>query len=171
MSEIKVAKVASAKDRSHPVFAEFDKIADRIRLKAWKLFSRRGAGEGHALDDWLQAEREFCWPAAELTEHDDKYTLRVALAGFKRKEIEVTATAREVMIKAAHERESSGEEDSGLKWSEFHGNDVFRRVEFPAPVNLDEVTARYRNGMLEIRAPRHLRPEEAVEKIEFDAPS
>ena len=143
MSEVKVDKVTDASDRSLPIFAEFEKIADKIRLKAWQLFSRHGAREGRALDDWLAAERAVCWPTAELSEHNDVYTLKVALAGFRRSEIEVAATAGEVMIKAAREQQASGDEGRGVKWSEFHSNDVFRRVEFPEPVNVEEVTANH----------------------------
>ena len=171
MSEVEVKKVSDASDRSLPIFSEFEKIADKIRLQAWKLFSHRGQSEGRALDDWLQAEREVCWPAAELTEHDDKYNLRIALAGFEPDEIKVTATPQEIIIKAAHEQRDSGEEDGGLKWSEFQSNDVYRRVEFPKRVNIDEISAKLRNGLLRITAPRQLTPEEAAEKIEFDVAS
>lgn len=30
-----------------------------IRLHAYRLWERRGGREGHAIDDWLQAEAEF----------------------------------------------------------------------------------------------------------------
>lgn len=33
-------------------------LEHEIRLRAYDLYERRGAGDGHALDDWLQAEDE-----------------------------------------------------------------------------------------------------------------
>jgi len=30
-----------------------------IRRRAYELYEKRGRSEGHALDDWLQAEREM----------------------------------------------------------------------------------------------------------------
>ncbi len=33
-------------------------LEHEIRLRAYDLYERRGAGDGHALDDWLQAEYE-----------------------------------------------------------------------------------------------------------------
>jgi hypothetical protein len=33
-------------------------IEHEIRLRAYDLYERRGAGDGYALDDWLQAEYE-----------------------------------------------------------------------------------------------------------------
>ena len=78
-------------EKSFVCYAEFERVADQIRAEAYNLFKHRGARDGHALDDWLAAEREFCWPAAELTEANGGYSLKVALAGFDPKEIEVTA--------------------------------------------------------------------------------
>ena len=34
-------------------------LEQEIRLRAYYLFVRRGEREGHALDDWLRAEREI----------------------------------------------------------------------------------------------------------------
>jgi Protein of unknown function (DUF2934) len=39
----------------------FDDAEERIRLRAYELYEKRGKRDGHALDDWLQA-------GAELTE-------------------------------------------------------------------------------------------------------
>ena len=32
---------------------------DRIALRAYELYLARGAGDGRAMDDWLDAEREL----------------------------------------------------------------------------------------------------------------
>ena len=32
---------------------------EKIRLRAYQLYDQRGKIEGHALDDWLQAEAEI----------------------------------------------------------------------------------------------------------------
>ena len=155
MAQLSVTKVRESTDRSQPIFEEFDRLADRIRLQAYQLFSHRGAGEGHALDDWLAAEREICWPAAELSESDGIYSLKVALAGFEPREVDVTATDREIMIKAAHKQEKSGSEEQGdLKWSEFKSDDVYRRVELPKKVDVQKMTAALKNGLLEITVPQ-----------------
>lgn len=36
-------------------------IEDEIRLRAYYLFLRRGKGDGHAMDDWLEAECEVVY--------------------------------------------------------------------------------------------------------------
>jgi len=42
--------------------AKRDPIKDAIALRAYELHLARGGVDGHALDDWLEAERE--WSAA-----------------------------------------------------------------------------------------------------------
>lgn len=172
MSEVEIKRIPEESDRSLPIVAEFDRLADRIRFEAYNLFAHRGANDGHALDDWLAAEREHCWPASELTETDGEYTLKVALAGFEPKEIDVTATPREIMVKAAHEQHTSGADKNQLRrWSEFRSNDVFRRVELPAAVDVDKVKATLSNGMLEITAVKAESKEPVSRKVELSAPS
>jgi HSP20 family protein len=162
MPKVEVQKVPAADDRSLPIFGELERLADRIRLEAYNLFARRGAGEGHALDDWLAAEREVCWPSAELSERNGNYTLKVALAGFEPDDIAVTATPREIIVKAArkHEEKSTDEGDTNLRWSEFRSNDVFRRVALPASVDVEKTSASFKNGLLEIVAPKAQPPSE-----------
>jgi HSP20 family protein len=154
MPELKVRKVPTVEDRSLPIFAEFDRLADDIRLEAFNLFARRGAGDGHALDDWLAAEREICWPAAKLVEREGTFVLEVALAGFEPSEISVTATPREIIVKAVteHTRKSGSEERAKLRWSEFRSDNVLRRVELPAAVDVSKITANFKNGLLTIVA-------------------
>jgi HSP20 family protein len=173
MPEVKVQKVPAANDRTLPVFSELDNLADRIRIEAYKLFARRGTGDGHALDDWLTAEQELCWPSAELIERDGAYALKIALAGFEPGEITVTATPREIIVKAAHkdEKKSAGETKTMTCWSEFRSNNVFRRVELPAPVDVERTSANFRNGLLEITAPQARAAAETAKSIEVSSGS
>ena len=39
--------------------ATFDKLEDRIRVRAYELYEQRGRVPGHEVDDWLQAEAEL----------------------------------------------------------------------------------------------------------------
>lgn len=168
MAEINIQKVSDIKDRSLPVFEELDRLAERIRLQAYNLFARRGEGDGHALDDWLAAEREVCWPSAELVEREEEFVLKVALAGFESKDIDVTATPREIIVKARHEQESesTNEEEGKCRWTEFRSNDVFRRVSLPAAVDVEKVSSSLSNGLLEIVAPRAKTASKAAKKVE-----
>jgi HSP20 family protein len=169
MSELSIQKVPATDDRSLPIFAEFDELANRIRLQAYQLFAGRGATPGNDLDDWLAAERDICWPAAELTERDNEFELDVALAGYAAGDITITATPRELMIKAQRQtqrEESQGEGSTKIRWSELGGSDVYRRIELPTDVDIDAITARLENGMLRIIAPKARSQEAEPQHIE-----
>lgn len=170
MSRLIVQKVLDPEDRSLPIFDEFDEVAERIRILAHSISKKHGPGEGRDLDDWLAAEREICWPSAELIEDDAFFEVKVALAGFDADQISVTATADELIIKAAREdreSESSDTEKAQVRWSELRSEDVYRHIELPASIDVENVTAKFRNGMLEIEAPKATLEEQTPSDVEI----
>jgi HSP20 family molecular chaperone IbpA len=158
MMDMRVEKVADPRKRTLPVFKEVESLLDRIRTRAFEMFSGRGFGEGHALDDWLAAEREICWPAGELVEQDKGYVLSLTLPGFEPADVSITTTPREVIVHAKTKIERKGEEEAkkGAKgkvcWSEFRSNDVYRRVELAKDIDVQSVSASLENGILKIVA-------------------
>jgi HSP20 family molecular chaperone IbpA len=155
VSRLNVKKVSAPSDRALPIFAEFDRLAEQIRVQAYNLFARRGASDGHELEDWLAAERELCWPAAELVERKDEFVVSVALAGFEPAEIDVTATPREILIKGERKRSRKGDDEpSQVRWSEFRSSSVLRRVELPSAIDLEKISANLENGLLRVIAPK-----------------
>jgi HSP20 family protein len=157
MTDINVQKVAKAEDRKLPVFEEMERVMQQIRERAFAVFSGRGYQHGSALNDWLAAERELCWPACEFVEHEQDYALSVALAGFEPKDITVTATPREIIVSATAERSRASKaapKGEQVRWSEFRSDNVYRRVELPIDVQVAKVSADYANGLLKIVAPK-----------------
>ena len=153
MSDVTIQKVAMSSDRTMPVFGEVETLLESIRRRAFDLFAGRGCGDGQALKDWLQAEREFCWPAAEFVESDKGCTLSVALPGYAPSDITVTVTPREVIVHASHmagQKEESKRDE--VCWSEFRSDDVYRRLELSADIDVNSVTASLKNGILKIAA-------------------
>jgi len=155
MADVKVQKVAREEDRRLPVFDEMERMLQRIRDRAFEVFAERGFKVGDALEDWLTAERELCWPEAKLIEGDQQYALSVALAGYDPKDVTVTATPRELIVSARTEAEHKGKtKDEKVCWSEFRANDVYRRIDLPADIKVGEVSASMSNGLLKIVAPK-----------------
>lgn len=172
MSKPQIEKVRSLEDRSLPVFSEFDDVMQRIRDRAYLLFEGRGSAGGDPLDDWFKAEREVCWPAAELEEEDDEFELKVALAGFQPDEVTVTATPRELIVKARHEakrKEEDEDDESELCFSEFRSNEVYRRIPLPMDIDVDKVAAKMKRGMLEIDAPKARDASEVTKEIDISS--
>jgi HSP20 family protein len=155
MTAVNVQKAAKEADRTLPIFKDIDRLTQRIRERAFAVFAARSFQQDWALNDWLTAERELCWPASELVEREKDYTLNVAMAGFKPQDITVTAAPRELIVHAAvAQTRSHKAKEERVCWSEFRGNDVYRRIALPADILVDKVSARYEHGLLKITAPK-----------------
>jgi HSP20 family protein len=166
-TNVQIKKVADAQQRVDPVFSAVDRLMNSIRARAYEMFSRRGFNEGDALQDWLSAEREFAWPAAELAEEDRTYLLRMTLPGYSAEQVKVTVTPQEVIVTAAAEKKSGGKstKSGAVQWSEFTSDEVCRRIELPNAIDTDQVTASLENGMLTVKAVQQARPEKRVVPI------
>ncbi len=153
MAQIQIDTVADTEDRSLPVFTEFNQWMEQVRERAFDLFSDRGFQDGRDLEDWLLAESQVCASAAELIERDDNFVLTVALAGFSRADVRITASPREVIVKASRKKSRQHDKDK-VHWSEFHTEEIYRRVSLPGPVEVDDIATKFSNGMLTINMPK-----------------
>lgn len=160
-----IQKVPSPEDRTLPVFDEVQEITGQIRDRAYQLFCDRGLGDGFALQDWLAAEREICWPAAELEETRDEFLAKVALPGFEPGDVKVTASPRELIIKASHQSSKKDKRSHRTCWSEFQQSDAFRHVVLPSAIDVEKIKARFENGLLEIAAAKAVKTAPKAKKI------
>ena len=78
----------------------------------------------------------------ELYEQDDAFVLSVEMPGFDREEITVSWDAGVLNIAAEHEDEARN------KRKTYH-----RRFRFPKDVDDEDISASYRNGILEVELP------------------
>jgi HSP20 family molecular chaperone IbpA len=165
-TNIEVKKLTGAEPRIDPVLSAVEVLMNNIRARAYELFSARGFDVGHALDDWLKAEREFAWPAAEFVEEDRAYQLKIALPGYTAEQVKVTVTPQEIIVSAAAEKEGEekSKQDGAVQWSEFKSNEVCRRIELPNAIDTNEVKASLQDGMLTVRAGKQAKAEAKSEK-------
>ena len=155
VTKLKVQAVDESGAPNVPALAEFQQLEDRIRSHAYDLFARRGFRSGGPMDDWLAARRKVCG-AAELAEGKDKYVLKLALAGYEPDDIDVTATADRLFVKAGFEtRKADTHEREGevVHFSEFESGNVYRYIDLPRAIDTDRVVARLKGGILTVEAP------------------
>lgn len=103
--------------------------------------------------------------ARRNAERDKEYQLDVAMAGFQPCDVVVTATPRELVVhaKATETRDDQSKGQAGqLRWSGFRSNNVYRRVELPVDVVVDNVSATIENGLLKIPAQKAEQPSAVV---------
>lgn len=155
MAEVAIQK---SQDGTKSIWSMFDdtrKLFDELQQRAFNLFQERGGGDGDALDDWFRAERELLEiPASEMTEDEKEIHVRAAVPGLRAKDIEVTATPREIIIRGETSERNNGKKGKSTRFSEFTERKVFRRYELPASVNVDKISADLKDGMLVVDMPK-----------------
>jgi HSP20 family protein len=135
------------------VLDEIDVIQRRIGERAQKIFRERGGALGHAVEDWLKAERETIWrPALEVRRTKDAFVVEAAIAGLDPKQVDVRVTPTELLL-AADVHHSDREQDGDVVLCEFVNGPLFRSYTFPESIDPARVSAEYRNGLLRVTAP------------------
>jgi len=135
------------------VLTEVAGVQRHIAQRAQEIFRARDGAVGHALEDWMKAERETIWrPALEVRRTTDGFVVEAAVAGIDPKQFDVQVTPTELAL-AAHVRHSDREQEGEVVLCEFANGPLFRSYRFPEPVDPARVSAEYRNGLLRVTAP------------------
>jgi HSP20 family protein len=152
MSSVAVQKLAEPGKTGSSLQTEIEALFDKIREKAFEIFQRKGGADGHDIDDWLEAEREFlCCPASELVETEKQFEIRVAAPGFEPKDIEVTASPDAIIVRGQVRTRQEKVEES-VRFSDLSEKHLFRRMALPEPIDVDSASARLDEGLLNIVA-------------------
>lgn len=141
-------------------FQRVDSLADdiarlqqRIAARALEIFRARGGSIGHALEDWLVAERETVWrPAIEVVRTKDAFVVQAAVAGVDPKRLDVRVTPTELWL-GADVHHSDHQKEGDVLLCEFVNGPLLRTWQFPEPVDPAHVSAECRNGLLTVIAP------------------
>lgn len=165
----KSTKEAATKKSSSPAVAP-DEVTDRPAM--FDPFSRLH------LSDWFDRWPEIFsrrWPESfegvpfvesgfrmEQYRDDDALVVRGELPGLDPDEDVTITIADDVLTIAGERTERSKEERDGGYRSEFRYGSFRRSVRLPAGAQVDDVTADYSNGILEVRVPIDLDESDVV---------
>ena len=137
-----------------PFLERLQKINDLIAHRAYQLFADRQFAHGDDLKDWLQAEQEMVQPVPlEMRETETELTIRAAVPGFTEKDLEVLVDPQRLFISGKRE-EISEQKVGTVAYSKQLSNQIFRAVDLPEGIDLNEVRATLSYGVLEIRLPK-----------------
>ncbi|HHV81570.1 TPA: Hsp20/alpha crystallin family protein [bacterium] len=125
---------------------EMDRIFDEVFGRA--LFSGRES-ELEPIEEYARA-----WtPACDIYETDKEVVVKANLPGVSKDNVEVVVTEDAVTIKGEAKEESEVKEKNYYRKELSYG--AFQRViPLPVPVKSDEAKATFKDGILEIRAPK-----------------
>ncbi|MEO1430016.1 MAG: Hsp20/alpha crystallin family protein [Cyanobacteria bacterium J06632_19] len=129
-----------------------------IRYNPWAEMSALQNQLNRAFDD-IQTPT-FKTPAAELTETEDALHLRLELPGIEAKDVDIEVTANAVKVIA--ERKNEHKQDIR---SEFYYGKYQRLIPLKARIQNTNVTAEYKDGILNLTLPKAEEEKNKVVKV------
>ena len=103
-------------------------------------------------------------PAAELTETEDALHLKLEIPGIKASDLDIQVTVDHVSI-SGERKEETKSEDKGVTRSEFRYGKFSRVIPLPKKVQNTNVTADYKDGILNLTLPKSEEEKNKVVKV------
>ncbi|MGI6603893.1 MAG: Hsp20/alpha crystallin family protein [Firmicutes bacterium] len=108
----------------------------------------------HTLSHYPFASDRRGWqPVVDIYEDENEITVKAELPGVNRNDIDITITANSISLRGELRREEEHREEGYIR-SERRFGQFFRTLPLPAEVKPEEARASFRDGILEIRAPK-----------------
>lgn len=130
----------------------------RFREEIDSLFEELicGFGSNITMFDDLQSKSSF--PKVNVSESESEYNVEVAVAGFSKEDITLKLENGVLTIQA-EKKEESGEGSKNYLRREISSRSFSRAVKFPYKLNENEVSASYKDGLVNIVLPKVLEEE------------
>ncbi|BAZ23207.1 heat shock protein Hsp20 [Kalymmatonema gypsitolerans NIES-4073] len=146
-----------------------------VRWNPWQEMNSLQRQMNSLFDDMLvpsaSVERNFPRiPAAELQETAEAIHLKLELPGIEAKDLDVQVTQNAISIKGERKSETKTEE-KGVTRSEFHYGKFQRVIPLPARIQNTNVTAEYKDGILNLTLPKAEEEKNKVVKVNLDQAS
>lgn len=103
-------------------------------------------------------------PAAELKETEDAIHLKLELPGIEAKDLDLQVTENAVYLSGERKSETKSE-DKGVSKSEFHYGKFQRVIPLLARIQNTNVTADYKDGILNLTLPKAEEEKNKVVKV------
>ncbi len=103
-----------------------------------------------------------CKPATNIFETENEFKLEMLLPGFKKEDVQLNFHEDVLTVKVELPKKEEGQEQEyKYEHREFEAYSFERKFKIPNTVNVDNIEARYENGILELVLPKK---EEALPK-------
>jgi len=103
--------------------------------------------------------------STDVLDKGDRYLLQAELPGFQKEDISVNLENDTLIIKANHQEEVNEEEGNYIRRE--RNTSSFQRVFSVADVDKENISAMYKNGILEVTLPKTNAAKESYRSIEI----
>ncbi|WP_017317137.1 Hsp20/alpha crystallin family protein [Mastigocladopsis repens] len=143
-----------------------------VRLNPWQEFNAMQRQFNRLFDEAFVPTQELDRslirvPAAELQETSDAIYLKLEIPGVEAKDLDVKVTENAVYVSGERKSETKTQ-DKGVTKSEFHYGKFQRVIPLPARIQNTNVTAEYKDGILNLTLPKTEAEKNKVVKVNLD---
>ena len=144
-----------------------------IRYNPWQEMNSLQRQLNRLFDDALTPENwnDFGnwsgFPAAEITEKDDAFYLKLEVPGMEARDLDIQVMKDRVAIAGERKSETKSEENGNVR-SEFRYGKFQRVIPLPAHIQNTSVTADYKDGILNLTLPKSEAERNQVVKVSLD---
>jgi HSP20 family protein len=140
-----------------------------IRYEPWSLLSQlqKELERSQETQNGESSVSTAEWsPAVDIKEETDKFVLHADIPGVKPEEIEINMEAGVLTVKGEKKTETKTEKEGYKRVERTHGS-FYRRFSLPDSANGEAISAKSKNGVLEITIPKR----EAIKPKRIDVVS
>lgn len=142
----KQKQIATRPESIAEFWSRVDEAMKQIEERAFQLFEERGREDGHDLEDWFKAEQELLAPVPiTIAEKNNELRIHAEVPGFTPKDISLNVEQNALTLQGDAETKTD---------TEFERRQIYRRVALPADVIPEKAKATWKDGTLEIIAPK-----------------
>ena len=141
-----------------------------VRYNPWQEMNSLQRQLNRLFDDTLTSENRYDFnnlakvPAAELTETEDALYLKLEVPGMEANDLDIQVMADRVAITGERKSETKSESNGNTR-TEFRYGKFSRVIPLPARIQNTNVTAEYKNGILNLTLPKSEEEKNKVVKV------
>lgn len=129
-------------------FTEIERFFDQMSRQFEEVSGSLEAGEG--VDRWTATLESM---AIDVVEQDERFVVTADLPGFEHDDVELRITDTQLHIEAQHSEHVEEEEGRHIRRERRHRS-LSRSVELPLAVDVENVEASMKHGVLTITLPK-----------------
>ncbi|MFN3505659.1 MAG: Hsp20/alpha crystallin family protein [Caldimicrobium sp.] len=106
-------------------------------------------------------------PAVDVSETADEVIVKADLPGVKPEDIEINIVDNILTIKGEKKRETEEKKENFYRVERFYGS-FMRSIQLPAEIDVDNIKAQYKDGVLKVILPKKPESKAKVIKVEVE---
>mgnify|MGYP001418829693 CR=1 FL=1 len=134
-------------------------VFDRLQHEAPSLFDLSNFETNFDTQEWS--------PAVDINETENDFVIHADLPGVNPEDIEVTAENGVLTLKGKRESRREEEKDNYKRVERFSGK-FMRRFTLPETANLDKISAKTKDGVLDLVIPKTEKEKPKMIKVKVD---